>query len=161
MREAHSAVLAELRAVDPAADAYYLGTGVWVLGARQPMTSVRDQAFRRSIGQALELPESEARDARVAFLRYRLATGFTPVCEPVAIRQDTEWAVAIKDFRRRTWIWENAADEGFEEALEASDMDNDLHRRMAVMHDYADSELDFLEAFGIRGVRRFVMPGLN
>ena len=161
MREIPNEYLERLREVDPDADVFYMGEDRWLLGTRQnPPGREEEQTIRRSLGYELtQVEPSRQREAKIRLLEARLQ-GFRMIQYEWSVPNEMHWPRVIEEFRERTFKAENQREEAWQEAMEIADTEYEMKQRKDTMLDYADSELDYLEAWGLRGRRNFMTPGI-
>lgn len=93
------ALLAQLRAIDPAAELVYVGEGEWWLGVVKPNT------FRRAQGDHLLAREWKKDHPTWEQIRYGqlMRQGFA-YCGSWVIEGEPDGRI-VNDFRESTWLW--------------------------------------------------------
>lgn len=163
-RSAPPDILARLREIDSRAELLYAGDGVWILGVINPNDRVAKGAFR-ALERELRKPILKQQPRRIAVLRHVAENGFRLINDYV-VDEKGDWAKVVEDFRERDFNWRNRAEAAFAENLERADIHGEsYHQRVAMMHDYAQSEGRSIWRHAIAGAKsvlqRVSFPGRN
>jgi hypothetical protein len=151
-------VLEQLRHVDPNAELFYLGLGVWVLGAVYPFNLERYRSSLDLLASERALPAEMQNMARFRLARLYRA-GFRAI--DLVDDREVETGQVVRDFRYADWRYRNCAEQAFQENLNGSDLDQDFERRKAILLDFNRSECPSIWRHAFKGRRSLLQPGVS